>query len=74
MGLELVSKEEIDVNVSKQAPLEDNALGYLGSEHRAMVRRVTVDRREMVRFEDKSDRRNGKERRVASQLWNGRDL
>ncbi len=74
MGLELVSKEDIDVNVRRQAPSEDTTLAYTGTEHRVIVRRVTVDRREMVRFEEKTDRRNGKERRVASQLWNGRDL
>ena len=74
MGLELVSKEDIDVKVSEQAPLEDNALGYTGTEHRHNVRRNTVDRREMVRFEQKSDRRDGKERRITNQLWNGRDL
>ncbi len=74
MGLELVSKEEIDVNVRRQAPSEDTTLAYTGTEHRVNVRRITVDRREMVRFEDKSDRRNGKERRIAQQMWNGRDL
>ena len=74
MGLELVSKADIDVNVRRQAPSEDTTLAYTGTEHRLAVRRVTVDRRDMVRFEDKSDRRNIKERRVANQLWNGRDL
>ena len=74
MGLELVSKEDIDVNVRRQAPSEDTTPAYMGTEHRVNVRRITVDRREMVRFEDKLDRRNGKERRVAQQLWNGRDL
>jgi len=74
MGLELVSKADIDVDVRRQAPSEDTTLAYTGTEHRLLVRRVTVDRRDMVRFEDKSDRRNIKERRVANQLWNGRDL
>jgi hypothetical protein len=74
MGLELVSKEEIDVNVRRKAPSEDTTPAYTGREHRVNVRRITVDRREMVRFEDTSDRRNGKERRIAQQMWNGRDL
>ncbi len=74
MGLELVSKDEIDVEVRRQAPSEDTTLAYTGTEHRIVVRRITVDRREMVRFEDKSDRRNDKERRIAQQVWNGRDL
>ena len=74
MGLELVSKEDIDVKVSKQAPLEDNVPVYTGTEHRLNVRRNTVDRREMVRFEEKADRRSGKERRITNHMWNGRDL
>ena len=74
MGLELVSKEDIDVNVRRQAPSEDTTLAYMGTEHRVIVRRVTVDRREMVRFEEKTDRRNGKERRISLQVWDGRDL
>ena len=74
MGLELVSKEEIDVNVRRQASSEDTTPAYRGTEHRVSVRRITVDRREMVRFEDVSDRRDGKERRVTQQMWNGRDL
>ena len=74
MGLELVSKEEVDVNVRRQAPSEETTPAYTGKDHRVAVRRITVDRREMVRFEDKSDRRAGKDRRVANKLWNGRDL
>lgn len=74
MGLELVSKDEIDVEVRRQAPSDDTTLAYTGTEHRMAIRRITVDRREMVRFEDKSDRRNVKERRIAQQVWNGRDL
>ena len=74
MGLELVSKEDIDLDVRGEAPSEETTPAYMGTEHRVAVRRITVDRREMVRFEDKSDRRNGKERRVSQQLWDGRDL
>jgi hypothetical protein len=74
MGLELVSKDVINESVSRQAPLEEDTPVYTGSEHRANIRRITVDRREMVRFEDKSGRRSGKERRVAQQMWDGRDL
>jgi hypothetical protein len=74
MGLELVSKEEVDVNVRRQAPSEDTTLAYTGTEHRLIVRRVKVDRREMVRFEDKSDRRIISDRRVAQHMWDGRAL
>ena len=74
MGLELVSKEEVDVNVRRQAPSEETTPAYTGTDHRVVARRITVDRREMVRFEDKTDRRRGPERRVANKLWDGRDL
>lgn len=74
MGLKLVSKEDVDMNVRRQAPSEDTTPAYTGTDHRVNVRRVTVDRREMVRFEDKAARRSGKERRIAKQLWDGRDL
>ena len=74
MELELISKDEIDGNISNQAPLEENMPVYTGTEHRKNVRRIMVDRREMVRFEDKSDRRGGRERRQSQQLWDGRDL
>jgi hypothetical protein len=74
MELELVSIEEIDVNIRRQTSSEDTTPAYLGTEHRIVVRRDTVDRRGMVRFEDNSDRRIGKERRSTQQMWNGRNL
>ena len=74
MGLELVSKEDIDINVSRRAEAKVTTPAYTGIDHRVFARRINLDRREMVRFEDKPDRRSGKERRVANQLWDGRDL
>jgi hypothetical protein len=47
---------------------------YQGMERRRAVRRVTVDRRTMIRFEAGQDRRRGRERRADLQLWNGRDF
>ncbi|MFV2056093.1 MAG: hypothetical protein ACC707_06460 [Thiohalomonadales bacterium] len=47
---------------------------YNGLERRIEIRREIVDRREMIRFElDKEPRRNGKDRRITTALWNGRD-
>lgn len=72
MELELIPKDETGRAMGNQTTEETPA--YQGPERRKLVRRVTVDRREMVRFESKSDRRNGKERRVELQMWNGRDF
>ncbi len=74
MGLELVSKDEIDLSVAKQPLLEENAFVYKGPENRVQARRVKVDRRVMLRFEDVSDRRGGADRRVAQHMWDGRAL
>jgi hypothetical protein len=73
MELELVPKEKFDQKVTHQEPAEAPMV-YKGPERRKQVRRVTVDRREMVRFESKPDRRHGGDRRIATKMWDGRDL
>ena len=72
MELELVPKDETSRSAVEQGVQEEKPV-YLGPERRKNIRRITVDRREMVRFEDRTDRRHGRERRVELQLWNGRD-
>ena len=43
---------------------------YKGTERRYGHRRITKDRRDMIRFElDKQDRRSGKDRRAANNVW-----
>lgn len=77
MELELVPKDVIDQTVADQIdPLggEEDKMVYTGPDRRKTVRRVTVDRREMVRFESKPDRRSGKDRRQEMKMWDGRDL
>jgi hypothetical protein len=72
MELELVPKEDIDRMVKNEV-LEDVPV-YQGPERRKKIRRVTADRRETVRFEEKSDRRSGIDRRAAIHLWDRRDI
>lgn len=76
MELELVPKDVIDQSVTDQASSheDEERLVYTGPDRRKKVRRVTVDRREMVRFENKPDRRTGKDRRLEMKMWDGRDL
>ncbi|HEC20206.1 MAG TPA: hypothetical protein ENI97_12800 [Gammaproteobacteria bacterium] len=52
----------------------DGALKYVGPERRKAPRRVTVDRREMVRFENTPDRRQNGDRRISTRMWDGRDI
>jgi len=43
---------------------------YRGPERRFRQRREINDRREMIRFEpDKTPRRSGRDRRLASEIW-----
>ena len=43
---------------------------YKGNERRSSHRRITKNRRDMIRFEpDKADRRSGKDRRSAHNTW-----
>lgn len=77
MELELVPKDVIDQSVAEEASAQaadEERLVYTGPDRRKKVRRVTVDRREMVRFESKPDRRSGKDRRLEMKMWDGREL
>ncbi len=72
MTLELVPKEALD-DAAGQKTNNEEVPKYIGSERRKMLRRFTVDRREMIRFEgSRPDRRSGNERRIVLQLWDGR--
>lgn len=73
MELELMPKDEPEKVSDKQEP-QDGPLLYTGPERRKGSRRVTVDRREMARFEEKKDRRRGQERRGDLKLWDGRNF
>ena len=72
MELELVPKEDIDSQVRDQV-LEDTPV-YKGPERRKNIRRITAERRAMVRFEMKADRRSGIDRRASVHLWDRRDI
>jgi hypothetical protein len=50
-----------------KAPPEDENGKYAGPERRQAERRQTGDRRELVRFQECSDRRSGRDRRVG--IW-----
>lgn len=71
MELELVPKEAFDRSAVQEVNEEQPE--YIGSERRRGPRRIVVDRREMIRFETRDDRRCGKDRRLELQLWDGRD-
>lgn len=73
MTLELVP---IDAPVDKVAATgpQDGSLEYTGPDRRKNVRRIKVDRREMVRFENTPDRRQNGDRRLKTRIWDGRDF
>lgn len=73
MELELVPKNE-SVRTSENLSPKERPLVYTGPERRRGLRRVTVDRREMARFEAKTDRRHGVDRRADLKLWDGRNF
>ena len=73
MELELVPKSEPEKIPNTVGP-QDGPLKYTGPERRKGLRRVTVDRREMARFEEKTDRRHMVDRRVDLKLWDGRNF
>ncbi len=73
MELELVSKNEPEKLAVDPSP-KDRPMLYSGPERRKMLRRIVVDRREMIRFESKSDRRQQGERRGELNLWDGRSF
>ncbi len=75
MELELVPEDDDKDSAGKA---EEKAAGqapaYTGPERRRQQRRQKVDRREMVRFEEKADRRSGNDRRRPLGLWKNRDF
>lgn len=71
MVLELVPKEVVSSEAPK--PAQNGQPVYKGMERRKAQRRITVDRREMIRFES-TDRRRGQERRGSLGLWKQRDF
>lgn len=73
MELELMPKSEPEKVLENQG-IEDGPLVYTGPERRKALRRMTVDRREMARFEEKTDRRHGMDRRSELKLWDGRNF
>ncbi len=79
MALELVPEDdEMDQDgaaegAAKKTRAETPPI-YNGPERRMAQRRVEVDRREMMRFEAKSGRRSGSDRRRPAGLWNNRDF
>lgn len=75
MELELVPEDD-DKDSAKKAEGQQagEAPAYTGPERRKQQRRQTVDRREMVRFEAKADRRSGNDRRRLQGLWENRDF
>ena len=73
MELELVPKDEPEKKAEGHV-LQDGPLVYTGPERRKGLRRVTVDRREMVRFETKPERRRAGDRRMSTSLWEKRDF
>lgn len=75
MEFELVPKETLENGVAQKPnnPNNEELPKYIGPSHRKGRRRVLVDRREMIRFETKADRRSGDDRRFELQLWDRRD-
>ncbi len=73
MQLELMPNSEPEKGPDNQVA-QNGSLLYDGPERRKGQRRQTVDRREMVRFEIKTDRRHGLERRGDIKLWKGRNF
>ena len=68
-------KKDTKDDVEKdQTETKKNEGGYDGPERRKEQRRKGHDRREKVRFEQKVDRRSGKERRGVEGLWKLRDF
>jgi len=73
MKLELVPKNEWE-NGAESEGLQDGSLQYVGPDRRKTARRIKVDRRAMVRFENTVDRRQNKDRRQSTCMWNGREF
>lgn len=75
MDLELVPEDdEKGQDDATDEPQAEATPVYDGPERRKQQRRQEVDRREMMRFEAKSGRRSGKDRRKPIGLWKDRDF
>jgi hypothetical protein len=68
MHLELMSDDKEEMITENQYSEGDESQ-YSGLERRKEQRRKKVDRREMVRFEEKSVRRKGSDLRGEVKLW-----
>jgi len=73
MHLELMSYDEEEM-ITENQPSEGEQSQFSGLEQRKGQRRKKVDRREMVRFEEKPDRRKGSDRRGEVKLWKDRNF
>jgi hypothetical protein len=73
MTLELVPKDAPAEQIAPTGP-QDGPLKYTGPDRRKTPRRIKVDRREMVRFENTPDRRQMGDRRLKTRMWDGRDF
>jgi len=73
MELELVPDDEPERKAEETQDDAAKPAPYQGPERRVAQRRVTVDRRSMIRFEMKSDRRSGNDRRSDLERWHLRD-
>lgn len=75
MALELVPEDDDKDQPEKTGEQQTEEIpAYTGPERREQQRRQKVDRREMVRFEEKTDRRSGQDRRRPQGLWKNRDF
>lgn len=73
MHLELMSDDDEEEMITGNQHSEGDELQYSGLERRMEQRRKKVDRREMVRFEEKPNRRKGSDLRGEVKLWEERD-
>lgn len=73
MELELVPMDAPEYGEGNDAQAEEKPV-YDGPDRRKYNRRVTPDRRAMVRFEETADRRKGGDRRKSQKIWNTREL
>lgn len=73
MELKLVPKDEWESTI-KSENLQEGFLRYAGPDRRKAARRITVDRRAMVRFENVPDRRQNGDQRLGTRIWSGREF
>jgi len=73
MELELVPKDKWENEVISEDS-QDGSVRYTGPDRRKTPRRIKVDRRGMVRFENAPDRRQNGDRRLGTRMWDGREF